>query len=149
MTQHHVEEIVPYSPENMYALVLDIEQYPEFLPWCRAARILSRREHDFTGELVIAFKHIRESYVSRVRGNEQALTIDVTMEKGPFHHLTNNWEFKAHEDGCLIDFHIDFAFKNKILDKIIGTLFSRATKKMVDAFRERAEDIYGTKKGDQ
>lgn len=143
MPKHHVQENVPYTPKQLYDLVIDIEQYPDFIPWCRAARIISRNSDSYLGELVIAFKHIRESYVSRVTGDEERMTINVEMERGPFHHLTNVWEFTETEQGCLIDFKIDFAFKHKILEKIIGTLFSRATRKMVDAFKSRADELYG------
>ncbi len=148
MVAHHIQESVPYTPAQIYDLVLDVERYPEFIPWCRAARILSHEaDGSFHTELVIAFKHIRESYVSRVQGDASAYVIDVTMERGPFHHLTNHWELLPQEDGgCLIDFHIDFEFKTKLLDKLIGGLFNRATQKMVHAFRTRADDLYGEKK---
>lgn len=145
MTKHHMQQPSPYTPAQLYALVMDIERYPEFIPWCRAARIISRvGDDEFLGELVIAFKHIRESYVSRVRGAPEAHRIDVVMERGPFHHLTNSWHFIPQEDGsCIIDFAIDFSFESRILEKIIGALFSRATQKMVGAFSDRAEILYG------
>ncbi|TAF38641.1 MAG: type II toxin-antitoxin system RatA family toxin [Alphaproteobacteria bacterium] len=143
MTAHHTQELVPYTPQQLYDLVLDVVHYPEFIPWCRAARILSQDEQGFIAELMIAFKHVRESYVSRVVGNEQTMSIDVTMIRGPFHHLTNSWQFLPHEHGCLIDFRIDFAFKSSLLEGIIGTLFHRATRRMVAAFKERADALYG------
>lgn len=142
MTTHEMQEFVPYTPEQIYALVIDIEQYPEFIPWCRGARIISRNQNSFLGELIIAFKHIRESYVSRVHGDEKAMRIHVEMERGPFHHLINKWYFEEMDGGCMIHFHIDFAFKSKILNKIIGSLFGRAQRKMVGAFKTRADDLY-------
>jgi coenzyme Q-binding protein COQ10 len=145
MVTHHIQQPSPYSPQQLYSLVMDIERYPEFIPWCRAARIVSQNEGNFLAELVIAFKHIRESYVSRVTGDAQAYTIAVVMEKGPFHHLTNHWAFLPQESGgCLIDFRIDFRFKHIALEKLIGALFSRATQKMVEAFSVRADVLYGT-----
>lgn len=144
MVKHHIQEYAPYPPEHLYDLVLDVECYPEFIPWCRAARILEHREDHFLAELVIAFKHIRESYVSRVSGDREALRIHVEMERGPFHHLVNKWRFLPQDDGgCLIDFYIDFAFKTRWLEKIIGQLFNRATQKMVHAFKTRADALYG------
>jgi coenzyme Q-binding protein COQ10 len=143
MTSHHTHEFVSYTPQQIYDLVMDVVRYPEFIPWCRAARILSHDDEGFTAELMIAFKHIRESYVSRVVGNVDAMTIDVTMIRGPFHHLTNAWRFIPQEQGCLIDFHIDFSFKSSLLESIIGSLFHRATRKMVSAFKERADALYG------
>jgi coenzyme Q-binding protein COQ10 len=145
MVRHHIQEHVPYPPEAIYDLVLDVERYPDFIPWCRAARILSGGGDQFQAELAIAFKHIRESYVSRVEGNREELTIHVEMERGPFHHLINDWQFIPQEDGsCLIDFHIDFAFKHRWLEKLIGQLFNRATQKMVHAFRTRADALYSS-----
>ncbi len=144
MTHYHVQEYSPYTAQQIYDLVMDIERYPEFIPWCRAARVVTRLSKDaFLGELVIAFKHIRESYVSRVTGDPETLSIDVVMERGPFEHLTNQWQLIPQDTGCLIDFHIDFAFKSRLLEKVIGALFGRATQKMVQAFQDRAHALYG------
>jgi coenzyme Q-binding protein COQ10 len=145
MVKHHIQQPSPYTAQQLYALVMDVERYPEFIPWCKAARILTRTEESFLAELVISFKHIRESYVSRVQGDEADFTIAVVMERGPFHHLTNHWRFIPTETGCTIDFTIDFSFKYAMLEKIIGGLFSRATQKMVEAFSTRANTIYGTR----
>jgi coenzyme Q-binding protein COQ10 len=151
MVSHRITQASPYTPAQLYALVMDVERYPEFIPWCRAARILMHYEQDphedythaFLAELVIAFKHIRESYVSRVTGDSDIHSVNVVMERGPFHHLTNYWCFIPQDQGCIIDFHIDFAFKNKVLETVIGALFNRATQKMVEAFTARASALYG------
>jgi coenzyme Q-binding protein COQ10 len=144
MPRHNIIENSPYTCQQLYDLVINVEQYPEFIPWCKAARILRQYENYFEAELVISFKHIRESYVSKVTGNEADFTIEVEMIKGPFHHLINKWKFEQlAEGGCKINFHIDFAFKNIILEKIIGSLFNKATQKMVAAFKEQAKILYG------
>ena len=143
MVAHHIQKPSPYTAAQLYALVMDVERYPEFIPWCRAARVLEQGEKSFLAELVIAFKHIRESYVSRVSGSEENYGIDVVMERGPFHHLTNQWRFIPQPSGCLIDFQISFSFKHAVLEKLIGGLFSRATQKMVEAFMKRADSVYG------
>ena len=143
MVKHHIQQPSPYTAAELYALVMDVERYPEFIPWCRAARVLERDEQSFLAELVISFKHIRESYVSRVCGREEEYSIEVIMERGPFHHLTNHWRFIPTATGCLIDFNIAFSFKHAMLEKLIGALFSRATQKMVEAFMSRADVIYG------
>lgn len=134
---------VPYAPAQIFALVADVERYPEFLPWCRAARILERQADYFIAELVICFKHITEQYTSKVTlfPHER---IEVTMLKGPFHHLTNRWEFFAEDGGTRIEFSLDFAFKSKLLDKLIGGLFTRASEKMSEAFMARADALYKT-----
>lgn len=145
MPSHSEIRPSPYSPQQLFDMVIDIERYPQFLPWCRAARIVDRAEHSFLGELIISFKHITESYTSRVtpqRGN--APEIHVEMVRGPFKHLSNHWRFEPRADGGTdIHFHIDFQFKVKLLESIIGGLFHRAAEKMVQAFSERADRLYG------
>lgn len=143
MPTHHDTQHSPYSPAQIFALVADVEHYPEFLPWCRAARVLERGEQYFVAELVICFKHICEQYTSRVELTPHQ-RIDVTMLKGPFHHLSNRWEFIAEDAGTRIEFFLDFAFKSKLLDRLIGGLFSRATEKMSEAFMTRADALYRT-----
>lgn len=126
-------------------MVADIEKYPEFLPWCRAARILERKDGELLAELVISFKHLTESYVSRVVLSPPG-HIDVAMVRGPFEHLVNKWSFTPQENGqTRIDFLLDFKFRSKILEKLMGALFSRATDHMAQVFKERADALYGNK----
>jgi coenzyme Q-binding protein COQ10 len=151
MPAHSETQFLPYTPRQMFDLVADVARYPEFLPWCRAARVLERKDREFLGELVIAFAHFTESYTSRVilmpPADENAVCgIEVVMVKGPFEHLTNSWKFSPHEGGCRIDFTLDFKFRSFLLESLMGGLFTRATAKMVDAFRSRAEALYGAAK---
>lgn len=140
--------ILPFTPQQLFGLVISIEKYPEFLPWCRAARIVSREaDGAFVGELIISFSHLTERYSSRVTptppsGASEGI-VDVALVSGPFHHLENHWRFVPHPQGCEIHFAVDFAFKSKWLDKLIGGLFNRASEKMVAAFLARAEALYG------
>ena len=146
------QQTLPYSAQQLFDLVADVERYPEFLPWCRAARILAREEGEFTAELLVSFKHISESYTSRVvllpAASESAPSrIEVTMTKGPFSHLVNEWDFTPQpEGGTKLDFFIDFGFRSRLLGAMIGPLFSSAAEKMGDAFQSRAEALYGPKK---
>lgn len=143
MPSHRETLLVPYSREQLFDLVADVEKYPQFLPWCRAARIHERGEGYFIAELLIAFKGIRESYTSRVELNRPE-AIHVTMVKGPFHHLVNHWRFTTEPEGqTCIHFDLDFRFSSRLLETLIGALFTRATEKMVGAFRDRAEQLYG------
>ncbi len=148
MTSHHEIQHSPYTPEQLYTLVADVERYPEFLPWCRAARVFEQDDKKMVAELVISFKHITEQYTSEItldKPNE----IHVKMIRGPFSHLTNDWKFLAREDGGTdIDFSLDFKFKSIILDKLIGAFFTRATHKMVEAFKKRADALYGGENND-
>ncbi len=142
MPSHTEQQLSPYSPQQLFDLVADIEKYPVFLPWCRAARILERGNNEFLGELVISFAHITESYTSRVTINEPH-SIDVVMVKGPFEYLTNKWKFTPTENGTRIDLALDFKFRSRLLEKLIGSLFAKATHKMAGSFKKRADELYG------
>lgn len=150
MPTHDEQQISPYSPKQLFDLVSAVEKYPEFLPWCTAARILRREdEQTFLAQLQIGFKGFRESYTSRVElcpADElgEDYFINVELVEGPFDYLTNRWKFVPRpEGGTLIDFHLDFRFRSRILEKTIGGLFKKATDKMVKAFMERADELYG------
>jgi coenzyme Q-binding protein COQ10 len=145
MPTHTESRASPYGPKQLFDMVLDIERYPEFLPWCRASRILSRSEGEIQGELVIHFKGLTESYASRIvpaiRGDDYF--IEVTQLRGPFKHLNNHWRFEVlPEGGSMIHFSLDFQFKTRWLDGLIGGLFSKAVEKMTRAFTDRADVLY-------
>ncbi len=143
MPTHAEKKVLPYTPEQMYRLVADVERYPEFLPWCLAARIRRREGAVFFADLVIGFKMVRERFTSRVALNEAERRIDVQYTEGPFHYLNNHWIFLPHEQGCCVDFFVDFEFRTKMLQKIIGLLFNEAVRRMVHAFEQRADQLYG------
>lgn len=149
MPSHSEQQALPYTTQQLFDLVADIERYPDFLPWCRAARVLERGDNEFLGELVISFHHMTERYTSRVALQRPASAseggaIDVTMVKGPFEYLVNRWRFTPRaEGGCDIDFMLDFRFRSKLLETMIGGVFGKATAKMVSAFRQRADALYG------
>lgn len=136
-------ETTAFSKEQIFALVADIERYPEFLPWCKAARILKKESDNvLLAELVIGFKGITERYTSHVM-LEPHHTIHAELVKGPFEHLMNLWKLSDTEDGrTQIDLELEFQFKTKLLDSLIGGLFERASEKMTSAFRERAHELY-------
>ncbi|MGF1640534.1 MAG: type II toxin-antitoxin system RatA family toxin [Rhodospirillales bacterium] len=144
MPTHAEKRTVPYTPEQMFDLVADVEQYPSFLPWCVACRIRRREGPDsFIADLVIGFKVFRERFTSRV-GLDRPRRVDVIYHEGPFRHLTNHWTFTADERGhCVIDFYIDFEFRSRTLQKLIGKLFNEAVQRMVNAFERRARALYG------
>ena len=143
MPVHKEKRVLPYTPEQLYGLVIDIERYPEFLPWCLGARIKSRREDLIVADLVIGFKMFRERFTSRVVPNPRDQRIDVTYAEGPFKYLENHWVFEEHPEGCLIDFYVDFEFRSKLLQKVIEGLFHEAVRRMVAAFETRARALYG------
>ncbi|MBN8827581.1 MAG: type II toxin-antitoxin system RatA family toxin [Sphingobacteriia bacterium] len=148
MPERKLHRISPYSVEQLYTLVLDIESYPEFIPWCTASRILSYNDKEIIADLVIGFSGFREKYTSKVTktpyssDTKQAKVIVELME-GPFTHLDNFWVFTETENGTIIDFDISFKFNSKILEKVIGIMFEKALFKMIDSFEKRADQLYG------
>ena len=142
MPTHAEQRLLPYTQEQMYALVADIERYPEFLPWCVAARIKERRADFIDADLVIGFKMFRERFTSHVELDPPG-RIDVTYAEGPFRYLNNHWTFERAPGGCRVDFFVDFEFKSRVLQKVIEVLFGEAVKRMVAAFESRARQLYG------
>lgn len=148
---HKEIKVLPYTPEQLFALVGDIEAYPDFLPWCLAARN-RKRENTPGGEivwsdLVVGFKLIRERFTSKVTlspvHDGQDARIDVEYVDGPLKFLRNHWIFVPREDGsCEIDFYVEFEFRSRILEKMIGVLFHEAITRMVGAFEKRAAVLY-------
>ena len=144
MPRHSEKRIVPYTPEQMFSLVADVERYPEFLPWCVATRIRSRQDNEFTADLIAAFAAFREQYTSRVKLDPDASVILIEYIDGPFEHLTNRWHFGALDSGCEISFDIDFRFRSKTLEVLISGVFTKAIKKMTASFETRAHRLYGS-----
>lgn len=143
MPTHAEKRVVPYTPDQMYALVAGVDRYPEFLPWCVGARIKKREGNTFWADLMIGYKMIRERFTSRVELHDEAMRIDVTYSDGPFRYLNNHWHFLEDESGCLIDFYVDFEFKNVVLQRVMGLFFNEAVRRMVQAFEDRAKVLYG------
>jgi len=142
MPSHAERRPLPYSPEQLFELVADVAKYPEFLPWCVATRIRRQDDREMIADMVIGFKMFRESFTSRVNFHRPD-KIDVIYENGPFKYLENHWIFEPSNDGCVIDFHVDFEFKSRLLEKAIGAVFQEAVHRMVGAFETRAHDLYG------
>ncbi|MGX9354168.1 type II toxin-antitoxin system RatA family toxin [Roseobacteraceae bacterium S113] len=149
MPTHSETKRLPYSAKQMYELVADVASYPEFLPWCAAARI--RKQTPFgegaelmEADLVISFKVFRERFGSRVILHPAAMKIDTEYLDGPFRYMKSNWAFADAEDGgCDVSFFVDFEFKNAILQGIIGVVFNEAMQRVVRAFERRADVLYG------
>lgn len=140
---------MPYRPEQLFGLVADVARYPEFLPWCLAARIRERTDDLILADLVIGFKVVRERFTSRVLLDEAQRRIDVTYIDGPFRRLDNHWIFASHADGCEVDFFIDFEFRSRLLQRVFQPLFHEAVRRMVTAFETRAGQLYEPATGGQ
>ena len=140
-------KILPYSAKQMFDLVIDIEKYSEFLPWCKNARIISKiSPENIQAELLINFKNFFEKYTSDVqfaRLENGEYFVDVVAIKGPFKSLINKWQFiPMDQNQCLVEFYLEFEFNSKILSKMFSTIFHNATQKMMSAFEDRAKKLY-------
>ncbi|MSO72213.1 MAG: type II toxin-antitoxin system RatA family toxin [Rhodospirillaceae bacterium] len=144
MPTHRETRVLPYTLEQVYGLVADVERYPEFLPWCVASRIRRRESPtSFTADLAVGFKMVRERFASRITLKPvEAITVEYL--DGPFAHLTNEWNFAPAAGGTAVTFFLSFEFKSKLLQALIGMLFEEAVRRMVSAFEARAAKIYGT-----
>lgn len=142
MREHNETITSEYSKEQLYALVRDVESYPDFIPWCTGARIREKNNEWIIADLIVGFKGFSEQYTSKVH----LLDNDIEIEylKGPFSHLENKWHFEELANGGTeISFMIKFEFKSKILQTLIGGLFDVAVMKMMHAFETRADEVYG------
>jgi coenzyme Q-binding protein COQ10 len=142
MPTHAEQRVLPYTAEQLFDLVADIEHYPQFLPWCQGARIRECRRCLIVADMIIGFKMFRERFTSRV-ALDPPHRIDVTYAEGPFRYLNNHWVFEKVPEGCQIDFFVDFEFKSRVLQKVIEMVFGEAVRRMVGAFEGRARNLYG------
>ncbi|MCB1539065.1 MAG: type II toxin-antitoxin system RatA family toxin [Rhodospirillales bacterium] len=143
MPTHAETRTLPHTPEQMFDLVADVERYPEFLPWCRDARIWKREGNVIHADLVIGYKLFQERFTSRVT-LERPGHIRVEYLKGPLKYLNNHWRFMAADlDACVVDFFVDFEFRNPIFQKVMGVFFNEIVRRMVAAFEARANQLYG------
>ncbi len=147
MPTHSETRALPYSAAEMYDLVADVAQYPQFIPWISASRVRSvtpEGDHDvMLADLVIGFKMFRERFVSKVMLWETPRRIDTEYIEGPFKHMISSWKFTDREEGCEVQFEVDFEFKNRLLQGAAGLFFHEAMQRIVRAFEARAEALYG------
>lgn len=144
MLTHIEQKRLPYTPEQMFGLVAGVDKYQEFLPWCVGSRVNKRESDDvFYADLIVGYKMFREKFSSKVMV-EAPYSIHIEYLKGPLKHLKNQWRFTREQDGsCLIDFSVEFEFKNKALQGLAQVFFKEVIHRMVDAFEERAREVYG------
>ena len=150
MPTHSETRRLPYTAQQMYDLVADVERYPEFIPWTAAARVRSRRPSGeaeiIDADLVISFKVFRERFGSRVTLWPGDMRIDTEYLDGPFHHMVSKWAFRDAEDApgsCDVTFYVDFEFRNRLLQGAAGMFFNEAMQRIVRAFEARARALHG------
>ena len=141
MPTHAEKKVLPYTPEQLFDVVADVRRYPEFLPWCVGARVVSRTDNELVADLTIGFKLFRETFRSHVT-LERTAHVHVRYLNGPFRYLNNHWRFTAVPNGTEVDFFVDFEFRSRLLQAVIGTVFNEAVRLMVRAFERRAYVLY-------
>ena len=137
------QALVPYRPAEVYALVNDIEAYPEFLPWCSAARVDYADADEMRATIEMHRGGLRKSFSTCNRVQKDKM-IEVRLVRGPFKHLEGYWRFDALGDGgCRISFDLQFEFASRLISMTLGPVFNQIAKTMVDAFCQRAVEVYG------
>ncbi|MBF0131422.1 MAG: type II toxin-antitoxin system RatA family toxin [Magnetococcales bacterium] len=142
MPRIRVSETLPFSAMQIYDLVIDVEKYPQFLPWCVKARAWDQQPGQFLAELTVSFKGLRESFQTLdvvVPGKK----VEINLKSGPFQYLVSTWIFTENNGVTSVDFFIDFKFDSRMKEMIMGPVFSQVSKQMIGAFRKRAQALYG------
>jgi ribosome-associated toxin RatA of RatAB toxin-antitoxin module len=146
MKSVHKSVLIWYAAQEMYDLVVDVERYPQFLPWCDHGKVIERHDHGMTAEVGIAFKAVRQSFTTRnehVPGRE----VRLHLVNGPFSRLEGVWTFSpvggAGERACRVDLKLDYGFSSALLGTLVGPVFDKIAGSLVDAFVQRAQQVYG------
>jgi coenzyme Q-binding protein COQ10 len=147
ITRHAERKILPFAPRQIFDLVADVPRYPEFLPWCTAARVRKKEGPNAEiDEVAIGFGPLHEKFVSRVTktpDDPEGMRIETVGTEGPFKALASHWQFRPHPNGTEIVFSLEFEFRSLILQHTMRMLFAEAVKRMVAAFEARAGQLYG------
>lgn len=143
----HKSVLLWYSSQEMFELVTDVAGYPAFLPWCDHARVIETHEDGVTAEVGISFSGIRQKFITHNR-HVDGREVWMKLVKGPFSKLDGHWSFKpvgeAGERACKVELKLQYGFSNAVLGKLVGPVFDRIAANLVDAFVQRAEQVYGT-----
>ena len=141
-----IKKKIPCSKKNLIEMVLDIEKYPEFVPWCLDGKVHEKIDKgdiiEIKADLTIGKSFFRDTYKSFVIYNKSEDSIHVTNIDGPLKHLENEWFFRQDGDSSEIEFHVDFELKNKILNVLMIKSFDLGLKKIADAFEKRAIQLF-------
>lgn len=149
MPQFSTKRRVRHAASDMFALVADVDKYPQFVPLCAAMKVKSRIEKAegvavLVAEMTVAYKIIRETFTSRATLDSQNLKILVEYLNGPFKRMQNRWTFhQVGENSCDVEFFIDYEFRSRTLAMVMGAMFDAAFRRFAAAFEERADAVYG------
>ena len=146
MSSASIKRIIACKKKQLIDLVLDIEKYPEFVPWCLDGKVHNKKETEdlieIKADLKVGKKFINETYTSLVLFHKASDRISVTNIDGPLTHLKNEWKFKEINSSTQLEFEIDFELKNNILNAIMKRSFNFGLSRIADAFEKRALEIY-------
>lgn len=135
--------LVPFSAARMFDLVAAVDKYPEFMPWCGGTQILSRTDEEMRASITISFAGLRQTFTTHNR-HDYPNTIHLTLVDGPFSSLDGHWEFQPlAADACKVLFTMEYAFSSRALEMLVGPVFNRIATTFIDAFTQRAEQLYG------
>jgi coenzyme Q-binding protein COQ10 len=145
---HAVIRHLPYTPDQLFALVGDVDAYPDFVPWITGMRTWNLRTlgdgvEAVDAEAKVQFSFLKERFSTRVRRDAGAHAIDVDLLSGPFRKLVNRWRFVPEGKGTRVEFKIDFAFKSRMLDRVLSANFAQAVDRLMACFEGRAKALYG------
>ena len=148
MAVHRLTRVLPYEPDQLFALVGEVRAYPQFVPWITSMRVWNEHEAEpgvsvCDAEAQVGFSFLKERFSTRVRRDARARLITVSLLSGPFRRLENRWEFKPHPHGTQLEFFIDFEFRSRLLDMMLHANFDRAVSKLIACFEARARALYG------
>lgn len=133
--------LVPYSARTLYEIVADVESYPEFLPWCKAARLLSKSDEELCGEITVSKAGVTRAFATCNRLFPYH-RMEIRLKEGPFRKLEGAWEFtELREDACKVSLRLEFEFSSGLMDKAFGVVFGQIANSLVDAFCKRAADL--------
>jgi coenzyme Q-binding protein COQ10 len=146
--RHKVTRELPYTPDQLFRLVGDVEAYPEFVPWITSMRVWNSQTEvpgvdSLDAEAGVGFAFLTERFSTRVRRDANTHEIAVSLIRGPFRRLDNRWRFSAHPAGALVEFSIDFEFKSLLLEALLAANLGRAVERLIGCFEDRARALYG------
>lgn len=153
MSSFRTTRRMAFTAEQMFALVTDVERYPQFLPMCEALVVKKRWEEGgkphILADMSVGYGAIRETFTTRVVFDRTGLTVHATnppgQTSGPFKSIENRWAFRDVDGGCDVEFSINYAFKSFVLQALVGGLFEKVFRKYTEAFEARAHEVYGSK----
>ncbi|MCK5382739.1 MAG: type II toxin-antitoxin system RatA family toxin [Gammaproteobacteria bacterium] len=135
--------LLPYTPHEMFVLVIDAGAYPQFLPWCCGAEVLSFENDEMVARINFAVGGVSKSFTTRNR-HQPDTEVSIELVDGPFSQLQGRWRFEPlGEQGCKISLFLEYDFSSKVVGLVVGPVFSQIANSLVDAFQKRAVEVYG------